>query len=307
MTILPDVKTIGDVKKTLNDFIEPPTKEYVSAELKYLYNMNLITSDKADGVLTIYGTLASELNVEPADALCLAMSYRLNCFREVLAIICVTDAIDGTIDNLFTLPKDILDESNQTSETNSDKAQLTSNQLKHLTNKFNTGKNHFDNRYGDHIGMLKIFGEYEKKRKNKDSLKDWAYKYFIDKYVLEKAYQQYVKLKHRYRPLLTEFNSSTTSKLAIDNETKYKVLASLMFGYNLNLLKVDSKGKIKTYDSKINNIELEKNCFVDRELKSTDKLFYNNLYKFDANPVKAKIVSLVSKKGLDIIEQVSQL
>lgn len=314
MSILPEVKTIKDVKNTLNEFIEPPTIEYVSAELKYLYNMNLITSDKNDGILTVYGKLVNNLNVDPSDALSLAVSYRLNCFREVLAIVCVTDVINGTIDNLFTLPIDILDsdqldeidKEDKTDKIDSDdknQAERTPGQIKWLTNKFNTGKNHFNNRYGDHIAILKVFGEYEKRRKDQDKLKEWAYKYFIDKHVLEKAYQHYIKLKHRYRPLLTEFNSSNTDKSAIDNDIQYRVLASLMFGYKSNLLKVDSKGIIKTFDSKIDNIQLEKNCFVDKELKSTDKLFYNQLYRYDGTPVKAKIVSIISKKGLEIINK----
>jgi HrpA-like RNA helicase len=302
--MLPDVTTIGEVKKTLNDFIEPPDNTFVSAELNYLYNMNLITSVKNDGVLTIYGKLVSDMNIEPSDAIALATAYKLNCFREVLAIICVSEFIDGSIDKLFTLPMDILDDDiSLSTDDKTNQKTKEGGRLKWLTDKFNIGKKHFNNRYGDHIAILKIFSEFEKKRKDQDKLKDWSYKYFIDKYILEKAYQQYVKLKHRYRSLLKQFNSSNTDRSALDTDIQYRVLASLIFGYNLNLLKVDTKGHIKSIDSTIDNIQLEKNCFIDRELKSTDKLFYNQLYRYDSNPIKAKIVSLISKKSLTIIDQ----
>jgi len=295
MCTLPNTTTIDAVKKTLNEFIEPPTIVYVDAEIRYLFDMHLVTSDKADGIVTSYGQLVSDLNMEPSDAISLAIAYKLNCFREVLAVVCVVDVIGGSIDKLFTLPTDISDDDR---DKNTDR-------LKHLTKKFNAAKERFSNRYGDHLAILKIFSEFEKNRKTRDDekLKDWSYKYFIDRYILDRAYQNYVRLKQRLRPYLQQFNSSDTDPSLLNSDIKYKVLASFMFGYHLNLLKVDSKGLIKTDDSKVRNIQLEKNNFIDRELKSSDKLFYNNLYRYNTNPVSAKIVSLLSQKGLEIIKQ----
>lgn len=324
MNTMANAKTVMNVKQVLNEFIEPPDDDYVNAEIKYLYDMNLLTSVKNDGIVTVYGKLVTDLNVEPTQALSLITAYNLKCFREVLAIICVIDKINGSIDNLFTLPLDILDDlisvpstssiltTTSSTNTNANKSNVDNNnkkRLKWLTDKFNTVKKHFNNRYGDHIAILKIFKEFEIKRKEQDKLKNWAYKYFIDKYVMESAYQQYIKLKQRYRPLLEKFNSTQTTIVDRDIITidlQYRVLASFIFGYNLNLLKIDTKGNIKTIDNTVDNIQIEKNCFIDKELKSTDKLFYNQLYRFDARPVKAQIVSLLSKKSLTIIDKFKQ-
>jgi hypothetical protein len=228
--------------------------------------------------------------------------YKLNCFREVLAIVCVVDSIKGSIDKLFTLPVDVIDD--PTREP-SNKKPTDSSKLKWLTNKFTDAKKDFDNMYGDHIAILKIFGEYEVKRKDKDKLREWSYKYFIDKHVLETAYQHYIKLKYRYRQILAEFDASKPDDDVLALDLKYKVMASFAFGYNQNIIKIDSQNKVTSFDGKINDIQLEKNNFINKVLKPSDKLFYYQLYRYDKNPIKAKIVSFVSKKSISIIEMLN--
>lgn len=285
--------TISEIKETLHNFIEPPDDSFVAAEINYLHNMKMISSLKEDAGLTAYGKLVLKLNTDPASALALITGYKLNCFREVLSILCVIDIIKGTINKIFTLPGDIME--------NDD-----TKKIKWLMDKFNVAKKYFNNKYGDHLAILKIFNEYLKKRKNEASLKQWSYKYFIDRRVMENAYYQYVKLNHRYREILSKFDTTKPDRSILDVDIRYKILSSLIFGFNLNLLKNSSKGNILSIDNKINNIELEKYGFVDKKnLKSTDKLFYDRLYQYGKNPIKAKIVSLIPKKSLSIIDSLT--
>ncbi|VBB17850.1 HrpA-like RNA helicase [Yasminevirus sp. GU-2018] len=311
MALRSDISRLGDVRRTLNEFIEPPTKDYIDAEVQFLLKMNMISDASDDAVLTEYGHLSVELNADPCTTLALMTGYRLNCFREVLATMCVIDAIKGSVDNLFTLPGDILSDSDSGKTNRTDKEK---GQLKWLTKKFTEAKTHFNNRYGDHIAILKIFGEYEKKRKDITKLKEWSYKYFLDRDTLEDAYQRYVKLKHRYRQKLDKYSSSTTKKELLSIDTKYKVMASIIFGFKMNILSV-SKGKLKQINptKKVDDIQLDKNSFIDHELKSSDKILYNQLHMFsDKNKkqadgsrdtIKAKIAMIISKKSLEIIEQ----
>lgn len=317
-----DISTIGDVKKILKKFIEPPDSTYVNSEILFLYKMNMITNTSDDGVLTEYGNLCVELNADPSTTLSLLMGHRLNCFREVLSIMCVIESIKGSVDKLFTLPAAVLSSSdveddNNNNNNNNGKEQ---NRLKWLMKKFSEAKKHFDNKYGDHIAILKIFGEYEKKRKDIDALKEWSHKYFINRGTLEDAYQKYNRLKYRYKSKLIVYSSNNTKRELLDTDIKYRVMASIIYGFKLNILK-ESYGKLKqvnyeqdngeqSNDSSIilNDIQLDKNGFIDHDLKPNAKLVYNQLHLFSDSSekkgiVKAKISTNMSKKSISIIEQ----
>ena len=52
----------------------------------------------------------------------------------------------------------------------------------------------------------------------------------------------------------------------------------------------------------IKNIQIEKHSFLTIDKRKKQDLFYNQLFQYNNNPIKALIVSNVSKKSLDIID-----
>lgn len=295
---IPSIGTIGDLKEVLQNFIEPPNETYVDFELNYLMKLNLIDSIQDSGTLTGLGKIVSNLQLEPFQVLSMLMGFRLNCFREVVSILAVIDACKGSMDQLFVLPLDILDD--DTSQ-NKDK-------VKWLTDKFNKAKEHFANKYGDHIAILKMFGEYEKKRKDQDKLKEWSYKYFIKRDILEKAYQTYQKMKYRYRNKIDSLHMTKPDPNMLHQDIKYRVMASLIYGYKLNLLKV-SKEKIIIQDKEAKNsktVQIDKSSFVTDPTSKGTEMFFHRLHRYNKNPIKAQIVTKISKKSKDILNSIPE-
>jgi HrpA-like RNA helicase len=295
------IDDIGTLVATLNKFIEPPNKKYIDAELKYLYNINMITSTENNGKLTQLGEIVSDLQLEPRIVLMMITGFRLNCFREVLGIISVMDAIKGSLEQLFVLPTDILDE-----------AVPDKKKVQWLTKKFELAKDHFSNKYGDHIAILKIFGEYEKNKDDGDKLKNWTYKYFLKRDILDKAYGIYTKLKYRYRNKLNTLSLAKPSQDVLNMDLKYKVMASLMTNcYGSSDCKFNRllvvKNKIETADGQLKNIQLDKMNFVGEPIETKTFLFYHKLHQFNNSPIKAKIVSKVSKKAEEILGKLFEL
>lgn len=316
---IPSIGDIKNVKETFDQFLEPPNKQYVNAELKYLKTIKLID----DKNLTDLGKKVVELQIEPIGALSLMMAYRLNCFREVSAILAMIDATKGSIGKLFIqIDKDSDNIDNDIANNNDSdnnniidkkKKKSKSKSKSNIIVKLENAKAQFNNKYGDHIALLKIFGEYEKRRENqskeintydRDKLNDWCYRNFLKRTVLEDAYQNYLKIKRKYKYKIAQFNLTKPDQSTLHSEMKYKVLSSLLYGSEPNVLKIKDN-KIESTYSDVKNIKLESNTFLilDESTSSKSrKLFYNQLFRDNNTPVKAKIVSKITQKSLDILK-----
>jgi len=299
------INSVENLKNTLNNFIEPPNETKVNAELNYLFELNLLSSTDYSGKLTNLGIIVANLQLEPYQALPMILAFKLNCFREVSSILAVTDVIKGSLDQLFSLPTENL--SDTETESNEKDSNTSKNKTKWLMDKFSAAKEHFVNKYGDHIAILKLFGEYEKKRNDPDKLKEWSYKYFIKRNTLENAYRMYQKMKYRYRGKIEKLNLTKPDKSSsiLKLDIKYRVMASLLYGYSPNILKV-SKGKLVLNRNKnISNVQLDKNSFVKDATKKDTELFYHQLNKYDNGPIKANIATIISKNSLSILDSVA--
>jgi HrpA-like RNA helicase len=302
---IPGISNVLELKNVLNRFIEPPDKKYIDAELNYLEEMGIISSTGDYGALSETGIKVVDLQLEPSKGLALIMGYRLRCFREVVAIYAVIDKIKGSIEGLFTLPEtmDLLDDSASGNDSGTGNGKSKQN-VQRLMGKFDKVKKDFSNKYGDHIAILKIFQEYEKLRGDDKKLNDWTYRYFLKRNVLESAYQTYRVMKYRYKDKLAKFNLGAPNQGILGMDLKYRVMACLMYGSSLNVLKIKND-KLETEAGNIRNIQLEKNSFVDLDKTKTSKLFYYQLFRYNNTPVRAKIVSKISKKSQDIIEDLN--
>jgi HrpA-like RNA helicase len=293
-----DLKSIGGLKNTLNNFLEPPIPNHVEYELDYLHKMELITSTKTDGTLTNLGNMVIDLQIDPAQGLSMIMAYRLNCFREVSAIMAVKEKIKGSIDGLFVIEEEEYDNI-ETKEQNDN-----------LKNKFESAKKDYQNMYGDHIAILKIFQEYENLRNDEDKLNEWTYKYFLRRNVLDGAYDIYQKMKYRYRNKLSQMELpeylGEVGREILETDIKYRIMASIIYGNQFNVIKY-KRNKFELHDGSIENIEIEKNSFINKdELTDNSKYIYDNLFRYGNNPVRAKIITKLSKKSVDIIKALSK-
>ncbi len=286
--------SVKEIRDMISEFIEPPREKFLDAEFKYLKQINIIDSDNDNGTLTDLGLKISQLQIEPEQGTGLIMAYRLNCFREVAAIYATIDAIKGSIDGFFIVPTN---DPLETSDVD-DKKKFS----KQLTIKFEKSRHDFDNMYGDHLAILKIFKDYEELRqsKNTEKLVSWAYKYFLKRDVLEKAYQGYMRFKNRYRYRISQMNYQKPDQQILSIELKYRIMASLLYGSSLNIL-ISKDDNLQTLNGNVTNIRIDQSSFYNPD-KSSD-MFYYQLFKFHNSPLKAKIVSKISKKSLDIIKK----
>lgn len=275
---LDSVGNTDNLEKMLNDFIEPPNEEYVNESLNILRELGLVKNK----VLTSLGKIVSELRMDPMEALSIYCAYHMNCIKEVIAIISMINTTKGNITALFNLPIETAGESD-------------TKQLKFLMKKFETAIEVFNNKYGDHISLLKMFNTYLKKRKSESSLKEWIYTYFLKRSTFDKA-----KINHkRYYSVYSRLN---VEKIPIDGlmdyDISYRILASFMFGFRINLGSMSSKG-INT--DKADGIDINKYSFIRSDTQKKKIVVYYELFK--SNKLSMNIVSTVPKKSIDLFEK----
>lgn len=280
----PNIHTIKDIRETFNKFIQPPTLKYINAELSFLKELNLLSSSDDTGKLTDLGHIVSDLQTSPCEALTLLMAYKLYCFREVSAILAVIDTTKSSISKLFIVPK-----SHNSSQNND------------MMKKFKTAMQNFDNKYGDHIAILKIFKEYEKKRTDKEKLKQWCHKHFIKRDILEQSYKTYIRMKQRYWNVLLKIKPTEVEKALINEDLIYRIMASFIYGYKLNILE-KVHDRLLTLDK--HNVSLEKECFIKKNDIKNNPLIYSLLFQGDSKKITAKIVSKISKNSIEILSKI---
>lgn len=272
------VGNVSNLQSILSKFIEPPDDKYIDASLEILRDLSLIK----DGKLSKLGLIVSELQADPMESLCIYAAHHLNCAKEVIAIIAMINASKGSLTQLFNLPIDIVGDED-------------TEQLKYLRKKFDTARDVFNNRYGDHLSLLKMFNTYSKKRKNEDELKKWIYKFFLKRSTFEKARDTYKKYYSMYKRSINE------DKIQINDimnyNTAYRVMASFMFGYRINL-GIASKGKVNT--DFVKNTEISRYSFLNYDVKMKKIILYYEL--FTSSKVNMNIVSTVPKKSVSLYE-----
>lgn len=312
MPMIDDVKGLREV---LNDFIEPPDSKTVDSDIEYLEKLGMIDDQK----LTELGEAVPDLQLEPEDAKTMIMAYRLFVTREALAIIMLMNECKHSISNLYTLPLDILDEEDEESRGEYRK------RVERLTKKFGKAKSEYDNRYGDLIGLLKVFYRYEELREadrkekttaSRKKLSDWLYENFLKEKTLSYAYMSYLRMKRRIRPTLSRLQNETNliprvEQDILDINSTYRILASFMYGYSENSVKIKNGQARIEYTDKLgetspSTVEIDTHAFIDlKKSKSSAKDgIYTSLFKFGERPIKAKIVTYTSDKSKEILKSV---
>lgn len=308
---MPTIQNVSDLKTVLGDFIEPPDTKTVNSDLVYLEKLGMIESDK----ITELGLAIPDLQLEPEEGKTVIMAYRLFVMREVLAIIMLMIECKYSISNLYTLPLDILDEGDNPQSEFKKKVDW-------LTKKFDNARSEYFNRYGDLIGLLKIFHKYEELREadraektvaSRKKLSDWLYSNFLKEKTLSFAYESYLRMKRSLQPVLSKLQDETQLIPKVKSEilefnTVFKVIASFMYGYSENTVEVKNSQATIEYvsesgDTRPMRVEVDPNSFIDlKKSKSSKKdALYISLFKFNDKPIKAKIVTYESDKSREIL------
>ena len=278
LLMIESVGNTDNLEKMLHDFIEPPENEYINESLNMLRELGLVK----DKVLTPLGKIVYNLRMDPMEALTIYCAYHLNCVKEVIAIISMINTTKGNITALFNIPVDAAEEKD-------------AKQSKFLMKKFDTAIEVFNNKYGDHLSLLQMFNTYLKKKESDELLKEWIYKYFLKRSTFEKA-----KINHRR--YYSVYRRSNIEKIPIDGimdyDISYRILASFMFGFRINLGSMSSKG-IST--DKVNNIDISKYSFVKSDTKKKKIVVYYELFK--SNKLSMNIVSSIPKKSIELFEK----
>lgn len=254
------INSVDELRNILNEFIEPPSKKQIESELKYLEDNNII---ELGGGLTRLGEIASKLQMDVEDSLMLMMGYRLGCYKEILLLIIFLNALNNSMDKII-----ISDDDERSSDI------------------FNKLKKEYDNKYGDFIGILKIYNDYKAGNIFKK----------LNIRLLDRVRESFKRSRNRYIRILRDNEGSLNEIFnfeSIENiQLTTRVLSSIQYGLKFNY--------INTKHNK--DITLDKsNLISDRNVK---KIYYKQLFKFDANPTKAKILSIGSKTASNLLSNI---
>lgn len=279
------IGTIGNLVEILEQFIEPPRRVYIDDAISQLNDLDLVKNDR----ITNLGTLIANTQLDPNQGVTCYVAYRLNCSKEVIAILAMIDAMKNNISELFTLPSDLLEPE---IDSSNDK------QLKKLTDKFMNVKKTLLDDSGDHISILKIFMKYLKLKDNLGKLDEWTYKFFLKRKTLERANKYYRKIRNTIRMNFKDVGNE--QKVISENSLYNRVIASIMYGFKLNFASYDENEKVYRTD-RVNNAKISKNSWLNFVKDKKKQVVYHELF-IGGGRTELTIVSNISKNAKKIYD-----
>lgn len=263
LLFLDRIQTVTNLQDLLNQFIEPPTYDYVDVALDTLRNLYCIADEKITDVGTLISRLSS-IEVELGFALIVSNVYQ--CSHEVINIISMLYVSKNNMNDIFI-------------RINEDKVSSG------IKTKYNKAKSKFNSKSGDHMSLLKIYDEYN----NANNRDDWCYKNFVKCKQMRKAKQFAMRLHRDFGDMKEAVNKLKFDfdLTAPDSERK-RILTSLMHGYRLQIA---NRNKHDKYDT-----DYAKNATISRSsYLRNDKIktcFYSELF-ISHGMKELNIVSLI--------------
>lgn len=246
---------IDKVREIFSKFIEPPSKIYLDSAIKDLDKLNLMKNGKINQL----GSIIIDLKTDLMTGLALFAGYQLNCLRELTAIFSMLEVSKSSLTSLFNINK-------------SDKKLIKHKQI-------------FYNKYGDHLSLLNIFNKYRKDKKED------KYDRLLNNNLLSKALTFYKKYKQLFLNILEE---SKIESITNDYSLEERILASILFGFKLNIAYNDNGNYYR-----VNGIKAK----VDRDSflsNFTDSVVYNELVNINGS-MRINIVSTYPKQVNTIV------
>jgi len=291
-----NVRTIDNLVKILQNFIEPPRDEYIHDAIDILQQLGCVNKTE----ITQLGEKVSQISNNPRDGITFIMSYLYNTKDNISKILAMKDACNNNFKKIFKFPQDINLEKYDKSKQKKIREMLQ--------NKFDDKISIFRDKTGDHITLLNIYNKfndtYEKYISNgnldKDKVDKWCYEHFLSSSILLRAKTYYKKNKRvDYTLNFTgEDIGITLSDDILKLDDKNRTLAVLLIGYQLNTA-VLSNGTYKTKKIKDIDVNIDRRSILGG---TTPKhIFYSELMIF-MGKASMNIVSYIPIKLKDIMK-----
>lgn len=284
---IPQIETLDNLISVLNNFIEPPAKEYIDSAITQLLQLGLINNER----ITSLGKLVADLQADPEAGLTLYASYQLNCMKEVVAILAVIDASKNSMSELFRLPQNIINDESDDKD-----------RYKYLHDKYKTAKKSLMHRYGDHLSIMKLFYKFLSKSKNNDKLNDWLYKHFLKLTTLEKAKTYFRKGVGKAMSAFKDIKKDIADIMEYDID--YRVMTAFYFGYKNNIGYY--KEKDRAYNTNYaKRVQINKESFMTMHEKPKKLVLYHELFASEMR-TDMNIVSMIPKKSEVLYEKLQE-
>lgn len=277
----PEVKTISELLNVLAQFIEPPREEFITSAIQQLQDLKLVN----DQEVTEMGKKVADLQMDPKMGVAIYYSKMLNCSNEVIAILATIEASKNNLSELFRLPGDIIENTEENKK-----------RLDNLKNKFNSAQDLLSSKYGDHMVIYKIMNKYAKYKKNNDENKinEFAYKYFLNKKTLEKAYTNYLKYRRNSKIFKLDLMKDKIDEYDLIRRT----LGTIAYAYHNHISYLHNE----YYNTKyIDKVKPNKNSFVYMQKELPKQIFYHELFNNNGR-LEMNIVSKLDTKTFKFAE-----
>jgi HrpA-like RNA helicase len=280
LKLLTTVETVEKLLEILSSFIEPPREKYIHKALRQLRQLELINDNR----ITDFGKTISELQMDPMSAIATYISKKLRCTREVLQVICLIDATRANMSQLFQIPSEDIKDTDR---------------AKQMLKKYESARNTFKNKYGDHIAMYEIISKYlsYKEKNDQNKLSEFTYKYFLKSNVLNKATQYYNKFKYIIPQKLLNVKYIENIDSYTMNE---KIMACFAYGYRLHTGYLHGNN-YNTSSAK--NININKESFINLRSTLPNQVIYHELFKFN-DKMELNIVSSINSNVEELLKKI---
>ena len=269
------IQTFDKLEKILSEFIEPPKKAYIDFTKNILTELKLIENN----AITELGSFIADLPVEPIQGLAVCGGWMLNCAKEILVIVIMSDVIKNNINELF-----FKHENNQ-------------KEMK----KFEEIKRKLMKKNSDHYSLLRIYTVYKKlKKEGDDKVNIWLRENYLKKDKLQQTDHYYKKAKHAILLKIKEYYEKKQIK-SLENKDynlKKRILAGLYKGYTMNVAYLSSSG-YKTTKSK--NIKISRDSWMIGTEKK--RIMYTEMFTSNTQSY-LQINSQITKNVIDLANHI---
>ena len=148
--LLDYIKSYKDLKKLLQELIDPPKEEFTLSSIHKLKELGAITSIDDNAKITDLGRALSKFRViEPNFSKAILAGYNLKCMYDVINIILITLKMDNRIDSLFPkyMPRD---------------RNMSNKEIEKQKKEYEKIQKSFHSSYGD---LITIYNVYESLKK----------------------------------------------------------------------------------------------------------------------------------------------
>ena len=145
LLLLKYVKNVGDLKKYLNELIDPPKEIFLKASFLKLYTLGAITSNDDNAIVTNLGKAISKFRkFEPNISKAIIASAKLNCLYDVAHIVLISIAIDNRFEGLFL-------------QYRPSSRQLSNSEIEKERKELEKKQKKFYSPFGDFISILNVY------------------------------------------------------------------------------------------------------------------------------------------------------